>query len=41
MDWLPYVIERGILLVVTDGLYTQEHYLDLCSNDFILDCMHC
>ena len=37
-DWLSQAIARGTLIVVTDGSYIREHYLELCSAAFILKC---
>jgi hypothetical protein len=40
-DWLSQAIAGGTLVAVTDGSYIQEHYPDLCSAAFILECKHC
>ncbi len=37
-DWLLQATAGGMLIVVTDGSYIQEHYPDLCSAAFILEC---
>jgi hypothetical protein len=37
-DWLSQAIARGTLIVVTDGSYIREHYPELCSAVFILEC---
>jgi hypothetical protein len=41
MEWLSQTITGGVLIAVTDGTYIQEHYPDLCSAAFILECTHC
>jgi hypothetical protein len=41
MDWLSQTIAGGMLVAVTDGSYIREHYPDLCSAAFILECKHC
>jgi hypothetical protein len=38
MEWLSQAIEGGALIAVTDGSYIREHYPDLCSGAFILEC---
>jgi hypothetical protein len=37
IDWLCQAIAGGTLIAVTDGSYTREHYLEICSTAFILD----
>jgi hypothetical protein len=37
-DWLLHAIAGETLVAVTDGSYIQEHYLELCSGAFILEC---
>ena len=39
-DWLCQAIARGMLIAVTDGTYIQEHYPEICSAAFILECKH-
>ena len=40
-DWLSQAIARGTLIAVTDGSsYIQEHYPEICSAAFILECKH-
>ncbi len=38
MDWLAQAIAGGVLNAVIDGSYIREHYPDLCSTAFILEC---
>jgi hypothetical protein len=38
MDWLAQAIAGGTLNRVTDSSYIREHYPDLCSAAFILEC---
>ena len=37
-DWLLQAIAGGTLILVTDGSYIHEHYPELCSAAFILEC---
>ncbi len=37
-DWLLQAIAGGTLIPVTDGSYIREHYPELCSAAFILEC---
>ena len=37
-DWIAQAISEKCLLAVTDGSYIKEHYPDLCSAAFILEC---
>ncbi len=37
-DWLSQAIAGGTLITVTDGSYIREHYPELCSAAFILEC---
>ncbi len=37
-DWLLQAIAGEMLIVVTDGSYIREHYPELCSAAFILEC---
>jgi hypothetical protein len=39
-DWLCQAIARGTLIAVTDSTYIQEHYPEICSATFILECKH-
>jgi hypothetical protein len=39
-DWHSQAIARGMLIAVTDGSYIWEHYLEICSAAFILECKH-
>jgi hypothetical protein len=39
-DWLPQAITGGTLIAVTDGSYIREHYPEICSAAFILECKH-
>ncbi len=39
-DWLSQAIAGGTLMAVTDGSYIREHYLEVCSTAFILECKH-
>jgi hypothetical protein len=39
-DWLSQAIAGGTLIAVKDGSYIQEHYLEICSAAFILECKH-
>ncbi len=34
------MIAGGTLIAVTDGSYIQEHYPEICSAAFILECKH-
>ena len=36
--WLKTVIERHILVAVTDGSYTREKYPNVCLVEFLLEC---
>jgi hypothetical protein len=38
---LAQAVAGGTLIAVTDGFYIWEHYPDLCSAAFILECTHC
>ncbi len=37
-DWDAQVIALNSLVAVTDGSYITEHYPDLCSTAFVLEC---
>ena len=37
-DWVAKAIADNSLVVVTDGSYIKEHYPDLCSAVFVLEC---
>jgi hypothetical protein len=37
-DWISQAISENSLLAVTDGSYIKEHYPNLCSAAFILEC---
>jgi hypothetical protein len=37
-DWIAQAISENCLLAVTDGSYIKEHYPELCSAAFILEC---
>jgi hypothetical protein len=37
-DWVAQVIASNSLVAVTDGSYIKEHYPDLCSAAFVLEC---
>jgi hypothetical protein len=37
-DWLSHAIAGETLVAVTDGSYIREHYPELCSAAFILEC---
>ena len=37
-DWLLLAIAGGMLIAVTDGSNIREHYPELCSAAFILEC---
>jgi hypothetical protein len=39
-DWLSQAIAEGTLIAVTDGSYIREHYPEICSAAFILECKH-
>ena len=36
--WLEEAIEAGSCCAVTNGLYIKEHFLSICSVDFIFEC---
>jgi hypothetical protein len=36
--WLEEAISAGTCIAVSDGSYIKEHYTDLCSAAFILEC---
>ena len=36
--WINDAISDGSLLAVTDGSFLREHYLNLCSAAFVLEC---
>ncbi len=38
-NWIAQAISEHSLLAVTDGSYIKEHYHDLCSVAFVLECM--
>jgi hypothetical protein len=38
VEWLKHTILEGLLVAVTDGLYTRELFSNLCSAAFILEC---
>jgi hypothetical protein len=38
-DWVAQSISKNSLVAVTDGSYIKEHYPDLCSAAFVLECM--
>ncbi len=38
-DWVAQTISENSLVAVTDGYYIKEHYSDLCSAAFVLECM--
>jgi hypothetical protein len=38
-DWVAQSISESSLVEVTDGSYIKEHYPDLCSEAFVLECM--
>jgi hypothetical protein len=40
-EGLSQAIAGGMLIAVTDSSYIREHYPDLCSTAFILECMRC
>jgi len=37
-DWIVQAIADNSLVAVTDGSYIKEHYLELCSTAFVLEC---
>ncbi len=37
-DWVALAIVESSLVAVTDGSYIREHYPDLCSTTFVLEC---
>jgi len=37
-DWITQAIADNILVAVTDGSYIKEHYSELCSAAFVLEC---
>ena len=37
-EWIKEAIEKGTLVVVTDGSYMRDMYPDICSAAFILEC---
>ena len=37
-DWISQAISENCLLAVTDSSYIKEHYPELCSTAFILEC---
>jgi hypothetical protein len=37
-DWVAQAIADNSLVAVTDGSYIKEHYPDLCSVAFVLEC---
>jgi hypothetical protein len=37
-DWMAQAIAENSLVMVTDGSYIKEHYPDLCSMAFVLEC---
>ncbi len=37
-DWVAQAIADNSLVVVTDGSYIKEHFPDLCSAAFVLEC---
>jgi len=39
-DCLSQAIARGMLVAVTDCSYIREHYPEICSAAFILECKH-
>jgi hypothetical protein len=39
-DWLSQAIAGGMLMAVADGSYIREHYPEICSAAFILECKH-
>ena len=41
MDWLFQAIAGGMRVAVTDVSYIWEHFRDLCSTAFILECRLC
>ena len=36
--WINEAISDGSLLAVTDGSFLREHYPNLCSAAFVLEC---
>jgi hypothetical protein len=38
-DWVAQSISENSLVAETDGSYIKEHYPDLCSVAFVLECM--
>jgi hypothetical protein len=39
-DWLSQAIAGGTLIAVTDGSYIREHYPEIYSASFIIECKH-
>ncbi len=37
-DWVAQAVVKNSLVTVTDGSYIKEHYPDLCSTTFVLEC---
>ena len=37
-DWIAQAIADNSLVAVTDGSYIKEHYPELCSAAFVLEC---
>jgi hypothetical protein len=37
-DWIAHVIADNSLVAVTDGSYIKEHWPELCSAAFVLEC---
>ena len=37
-DWIAQAIGNNSLVAVTDGSYIKEHYSELCSAAFVLEC---
>ena len=37
-DWIAQAIADNSLVAVTDGSYIKEHYPELCSVAFVLEC---
>ena len=37
-DWVTQAIADNSWVAVMDGSYIKEHYLDLCSMAFVLEC---
>jgi hypothetical protein len=40
-EWLSQAVEEGTLIAVTDGFYIREHFPNLWSAAFILECTLC